>query len=135
MITVVDDHLVLELLLGRSIAVDGAVTTTVHWWWRLAAAMRRRAGGALSGPSLALASAERAALIATIDELGTLLEIADTREVLPVAADLAAAHRLNLLAAEALAVCVVDEADLAVGVDNPPLARAAEALGITYAVV
>lgn len=135
MTTVIDDRLVRDLLLGRRIAVDGPLTTTVHWWWRLAAAVRRGASGALSRPALALGPHEREAFMAAVDELDDLLEIPDTRKVLPVAADIAAAHQVNLLAAEALAVCVIDGAELAVGVDSPPLARAAVELGISYRVL
>lgn len=135
MTTVIDDHLVRDVVLGRSIGVDGPITTTTHWWWRLALAMRRGTGGSLSGPALALPPSDRAALVAAIDELGDVLDIVDTRVILPVAADIAAAQGVNLLAAEALAVCLMDDADLAVGVDSPPLARAAAALGVRYAVV
>lgn len=135
MTTVIDDHLVRDVVLGRSIGVDGPITTTTHWWWRLALAMRRGTGGSLSGPILALPPGDRAAVAATIDDLGAMLDIVDTRAILPVAADIAAGQRVNLLAAEALAVCLLDGADLAVGVDSPPLARAAAALGVHYAVV
>ncbi|MGK2949286.1 MAG: hypothetical protein ACSLFP_11970 [Acidimicrobiales bacterium] len=134
MITVIDDVLVQQMMLGRRIDVDGPITTTSHWWWRLAVAVRRGAGGALSGPALALPEPARVALASTIDRLDAALDITDFREVLPVAAAVAAAHRVNLLAAEALAVCLVDDADLVVGTHSPPLARAAEALGVSYRV-
>lgn len=134
MITVVDDRLVQSLLLGRRLPIEGAITTTTHWWWRLALALRRGTGGALSAPVLELPELERSALTRAVDRLDTALELVDFRELLPVAVEIAAVHRVNLLAAEALALCLVDRADLVVGVDSPPLAAAATALDISYRV-
>lgn len=134
MTTLIDDHLLLEALLGRS-RVEGPVTTTTHWWWRLARAVRREAGGALSGPVLALEPTMRAVLVDAIDAVGSAFEVTEFSAVLAIAADVSAAHGVNLLAADALATAMFEDARIAVGVDSPPLARAAVELGVDYSVV
>lgn len=131
---VIDDKLILEALSGRSLVVDGPLATTNCWWWRMSVALRRRTGGALSGPALTLSPVEFDALLRTIDHLPEQLMIPDLRETLPLAADLAAEHQLNLMSAEALAVAATIDADLVVATDNPSLARAAASIRVSYRV-
>lgn len=125
--SVIDDQLVLRLVLGRPVAHTMSVLTTYTWWWRIGSALRRNRGGALSGPTISLDEAEHAALIDTIDALPSLIDVPDPRDLYPVTADLAVQHGMNLLAAEALAVALVFDAEIVVAVDNPGLRRGAEA--------
>jgi hypothetical protein len=131
---VIDDQLVLSLILGRAVRAEGDLLTTYTWWWRLGAAIRRRDGGALSGPTLGLSDLERAALVDTVDALPTRIQVPDPRALYPLAADIAAAHSLNLLSAEAVAAAVVFEAEIVVAADNPSVRRVAEALEVAYRV-
>lgn len=124
--SLIDDQLVLRVVLGQSPPTDLVLATTYPWWWRLGSAVRRAKGSVLSGLTLGMSELGRAALIDTIDALPALIEVPDPRDLYPVAADLAAHHGLNLLAAEALAAALVLDAEIVVSTENPGLRRAAD---------
>lgn len=134
---VIDDHLVLRALLGTlptDISGERLATTTT-WWWRLSLAVRKeRPEGSLSTPFHHLTRAARAALIRTLDALPDMIDVPDLRSLLPLVADVGHHYRLNLLAAEALAMALASDAEIKVAVDGR-LGSAARDAGVTYTVV
>jgi len=134
---VIDDHLLLRALLGTlsEPALGERLGTTTTWWWRLSTALRKeRPEGTLSAPFHRLGREARVALVATLDDLPVLLEVPDLRVLLPLVADIGHAYRLNLLAAEALAMAIVHDAEIRVAVDGI-LGPAARNAGVAYTVV
>jgi len=131
---VIDDHLVIELLVGGANVADGEVLTTYHWWWRLARALHGTADGRLSAVAATLPDGERHALDAVVADLHRYLTIPDPRLLIDLTAQLANDLRLNLLSAEALAVALAHGASLTLRTHNPPLAAAAKRTGVRYQV-
>lgn len=74
-------------------------------------------------------------MVEDIDAVGAFFRVPDPRDHLDVSAQIAAWHGVNLVAAEALAMCVVNDAGLVVKTHSPPLARGAAALQIPYRVL
>ncbi len=134
---VIDDHLLLRALLG-TVPLDEPgrmLATTTTWWWRLSSAVRKEGPSrSLSTPFHGLGVEARGELLRTLDALPELLEVCDLRARLPLVADVAQLYRLNLLAAEALAMALLNDAEIHVAVDGR-LGPAARAAGVPYAVV
>ncbi len=127
----VDDHILAARYSEASDQRASAIplATTCCWWWRLASAIAGRRGGALSR------------LLGDVPEpLGAMealtedVRILDLRTLIPMMSGFAAAYRLNLLAAEALAAAELLGADIVVGQDTPRLREAARVRGVTYLV-
>lgn len=133
----VDDHFIAAHLAagGGFLPEVPRVATTCSWWWRLASAIERSGGGALSARLEESDPILRAALGHAVATLPSRLTVLDQRELIPAMAVLAAEHRLNLLAAEAVIAAEVLGADLVVGHDTPKLRTAAALRGIPYRVI
>jgi len=130
-VILVDDHILAarfsEAADQRSSAFP--LATTCCWWWRLASAIAGRRGGALSR-----LLGDVAEPLEAVEGLAEEVSVLDLRTLIPMMSGFAAAYRLNLLAAEALAAAEVLGADIVVGQDAPRLREAARVRGLTYLV-
>lgn len=142
MALVIDDHLLLDHLVGRLTGwtaeqVRGsAAYTTATWYYRVAnAAVRGSGTGSLSGRIAALPDDEQAALRSKITALPDSIGLVGPRTLVPIMAALRTPRRLNYLSAEALALAVVAEASIAVRTDGPLLRDACTTMGVEYRVV
>lgn len=131
---VLDDHML------RTVLIEGTpgwlrrrrpsqLITTGSWYYRLCHAMSGGdLVGALSGPVELLDSHRRLQVLRSIVRLPPEIAVHSMREVSWPASELANAHGLNLLAAEALGVALLaDAAIVTAGSNLPPrLAKAAE---------
>lgn len=135
----VDDHYLAARLSGvlarDESPASGHVATTCAWWWRLSAALAGDRSGALSTLFARVDPALRQALVRTVAGLPGRILILDLRELIPAMAQLAAEHRLNLLAAEAVVAAEVLEASIVLRVDTPKIRQTARARGIPYRLV
>lgn len=142
MASVVDDHLLLDLLSGTARgwlaeeATSAAIYTTSSWYYRVASAAEHGTGeGALSGRIASLPDDEQHLVRARLASLPESYGLIGPRTLVPVMAGLRTPKHVNYLAAEALALAVLTEATIAVRTDSPPLRDACEALHIEYRVV
>jgi hypothetical protein len=136
---VVDDHLLREVLLEREptwlrrARRGGQMVTTGTWYYRLCSALQEPAIlGRLSGPVASLPADLAASVIQRVAELPDEVAFLSLRELAWSAAELGRRHRLNLLAAEALAAAVEESAAIATTGGNlpPRLVSAAESEGV-----
>jgi hypothetical protein len=118
-VILVDDQ-VLAAHIGGARAVGpegGGIATTCSWWWRLAMAI-----GRLDEPE---------SLVAT---LADSIHVPERTRLFPAMAELGAAYRLSVMAAEALAAAEALGADIVCGQDTPRLRQACRVRGVTYLV-
>lgn len=142
MASVVDDHLLLDLLSGTADgwlaeeATSAAIYTTSSWYYRVASAAEHGTGeGALSGRIASLPDDEQRLVRARLASLPESYGLIGPRTLVPVMAGLRTPRHVNFLAAEALALAVLTEATIAVRTESPPLRDACEALHLEYRVV
>lgn len=142
MALILDDHLLLDHLVGRltgwpgAQASETAVYTTATWYCRVANASSHGSGtGSLSGRIASLPEFERQGFHAKVASLPESIGLVGPRILVPVMAALRTPRRLNYLSAEALALAVVAEATIAVRTDSPLLSEACAALHVDYRVV
>jgi hypothetical protein len=138
-VLVVDDRILLSVLAGRASVEHrpqleaGELFTTGYWYYRLGRAIHRsEVTGQLSGAFESLEDDEQAAVLRGLDELPPQVGLLSLRKLVPVMSLLDVGAKLNLLAAEALAACVVLNAGLAVTTDSPPLRAGADRLQLGY---
>ncbi len=134
MASVLDDHLLLDLLTGSAVgwlaaqASSSAIYTTSTWYYRVASAADHGSGsGALSGRIASLADAEQRHVRAHLGSLPDRYGLIGPRTLVPMMASLRTPRNLNFLSAEALALAVLTESTIAVRTDSPPLREACEA--------
>jgi hypothetical protein len=135
-VAVLDDHLLLLYLAGHDqwLSPDHQVATTASWWFRLARARARQGGGSLSALIVGLSGNDRDRLQRDIRRLPGRITVAHPRRVVPHAAVLSDRHRLNHLAAEALATAVALDGRIVVAAndDGPRLRASAAMLDVPY---
>lgn len=138
---VVDDHLLLDLLLGspspwlRAESERSAVYTTGSWYYRVALAAKRGSGvGAISRRIATLDTEPQRRVLDWLGQLPDWIGLLGPRLLVPVMAGLDTRAQPNLLAAEALAVALVTDSEVAVATDSPLLRGCALDLGIGYRV-
>ena len=140
MITIIDDHLLRDVLAGPdealAAALDGSgVATTNLWYARLCKTAARQTGGALLR---GWNEAERRALIAGLVALPDEVQIAPMQELAWTMGELVAAHDgLSTLGAEAAAAALASDARILVSArdDGPGIRRCCHALGIGYVAI
>jgi len=139
---VIDDHLLLEHLVGRlsgwtaQQVRDSAVYTTASWYYRVAnAAVHGSGSGSLSGRIASLPDEEQRALRSKIASLPGSIGLVGPRTLVPIMVALRTTRRLNYLSAEALALAVTAEASIIVRTDSPLLRDACAALHVEYRLV
>ena len=142
MASVVDDHLLLDLLSGTARgwlaeeATSAAIYTTSSWYYRVASAAEHGTGdGALSGRIASLPDGEQRLVRARLGSLPESYGLIGPRTLVPVMAALRTPRHVNFLAAEALALAVLTESAIAVRTNSPPLRDACEALQVQSRVV
>ena len=137
---VLDDHLLRDLLaatprpgLQRILRTRGPATTNLYYL-RLCRSVVQASGGALTG---SWESERRKALGRILVALPDEIRVVPIRALAHEMAELAQAHGLSSLGAEAVAACValdaplyVDESD-----DGPRIRTAAAAHAITYRII
>ena len=131
---IVDDGLLLRVLAGaKPSGSSSAIVATGCWYYRLARAIHSPAiVGRLSGAVQALEPPQLQVLLQSLDSLPSGIELVSWQHLVPVMRQLDGSHRLNLLAAEAIATALVLDAPIRVETDNPSIARASATLGIDY---
>lgn len=141
MAIVIDDHLLFDVLAGRTTealqdeARRGGLFTTGTWYYRLARAIGAGPGtGRLSRRLELLTAPEARRITAALDELPAEVGLLSLRVVVPVMQALRVRQTLNMLSAEALAAAVILEASLLVSVDSPLLRAGAADLAVGYRV-
>lgn len=141
MATVVDDHLLLDLLTGSAEgwlaaeASSSAIYTTSTWYYRVASAAHHGTGsGALSGRISSLPDEEQRIVRARLGALPESYGLIGPRTLVPVMASLRTPRNFNFLSAEALALAILTESTVAVRTNSPPLREACEALDVAYRV-
>lgn len=137
---VLDDHLLRDLIVGEESdelarllrGYDPA--TTNFYLYRLARSVATAAGGALTG-SWTLEA--RRALGARLIDLAGEIEIVPMRELAVAMAEIAGAHRVSTLGAEAIAAALRLAGPLCVweGDDGPRIRAALQQLGGSYRTV
>ena len=142
MALVIDDHLLLDHLVGRLSGWVGeqlqeqATYTTASWYYRVANAAAHGSGtGSLSGRIASLPNDEKRVFASKLASLPDSIGLIGPRTLVPIMAAVHAPRRLNFLAAEALAVAVAVEASILVRIDSPLLRDACKAIHIEYRVV
>lgn len=142
MASVVDDHLLLDLLSGTARgwlaeeATSAAIYTTSSWYYRVASAADHGTGdGALSGRVTSLPEEEQRIVRARLASLPEGYGLIGPRTLVPVMAGLRTPRHINFLAAEALALAILTESTIAVRTNSPPLRDACEALHVDYRVI
>jgi hypothetical protein len=122
---VVDDHLLLDLLLGspspwlRSASEQSVVYTTGSWYYRVALAAHRGSGsGAISQRIATLETELQRRVLDLLGHLPDWVGLLDPRLLVPVMAELDTKARPNLLAADALAVALVTDSEIVVANDS-----------------
>ncbi|HWL41823.1 MAG TPA: hypothetical protein VNQ73_02680 [Ilumatobacter sp.] len=138
---VVDDHLLLDLLIGTAHGwladetTRSAIYTTGSWYYRVASAADRGTGhGSLSGRVSALPVDDQRAVRSRLGVLPDTIGLVGPRTLIPVMASLRSPRPLNYLSTEALAVAILTESTIAVRTDSPPLREASESFRIPYRV-
>ena len=138
MALVIDDHLLIDVLADthdewlRGEMARSAIYTTAAWYYRVASAARRGSGsGALSGRLARLDPAPRAELLTQLGRLPDWIGLIGPRLLIPVMASLETRRHPNVLTAEALALALVVDGEIAVAVDGPLLREGAQDLRIT----
>ncbi|MCC5952791.1 MAG: hypothetical protein JJU45_11920 [Acidimicrobiia bacterium] len=142
MASVVDDHLLLDLLCGTAHgwlaeeATSAAIYTTSSWYCRVASAVEHGTGqGALSRRVASLPDDEQRSVRSHLGALPDAYGLIGPRTLVPVMASLRTPRHLNFLGAEALALAVLTESTVAVRTNSPPLRDACEALHVDYRVI
>jgi hypothetical protein len=142
MSSVIDDHLLLDLLAGTApdwLAAEASrsdISTTTSWYYRVArAAEDPSERGALSRRLASLEPDDERSVRAQLLSLPDEYRLVPTRRLVPAMAVLGATRRLNLLSAEALATAIITESTVAVRTDSPPLRDACRALAVPYRLV
>ena len=139
----VDDHLLLEVLLGREPTAlrpgDARIATTGLWYHRLCrAVIDSTVVGSMSRRLSGLAPAAASAVIASVVRLPEGVEMVSLRTLgWPMAELLSGGLRLNLLSLEAIAAARVIDAEicLAPADRNEALIDAAHTLGLNVRTV
>jgi hypothetical protein len=135
----VDDHLLLQLLLGQE-PVDlrpagATIATTGLWYHRLCRAVSiTGVTGSMSRQLGHVSTALAAATVHAVVDLPATIGLVSLRSLgWPMAALLEGGERLNLLSLEALAAATVLGADICLSVsdNNPPLRDAAARRGVS----
>ena len=134
----VDDHLLLQLLLGREPAelrpAGSTVATTGLWYHRLCRALSSATvTGSMSRQLGQVDPALAAAAVHAVVEMPEAIDLVSLRSLgWPMAMLLSGGERLNLLSLEALAAAIELGADiyLAQSDDNAPLREAATRHGV-----
>lgn len=128
MIWLVDDGHLGRVLRGEAsthIGVTDQVSTTGLWYVRLCQAVAARDhAGSLSSPFEALSPGRRRQALAQVLELPDRIGLASLRTLAPLIGHLRGAHRLNLLAIEALAAAIHLEATVLLSTSSPLLEAA-----------
>ncbi len=139
MVLVVDDALLLTVLAGaappelRDAMRRAELFTTGSWYYRLArAASDRSFSGALASAVDALAPAQRARVLASLERLPEEVGLLGMRRLVPVMRRLDVGRRLNFLTAEAVAAATSLGAGLRVTTESRLLSDACHALGIDH---
>ena len=142
MASVVDDHLLIDLLSGTARgwlaeeATSAAIYTTSSWYYRVASAAEHGTGdGALSGRIASLPDNEQQIVRARLASLPESYGLIGPRTLVPVMAGLRTPRHINFLAAEGVALALLTESTIAVRTNSPPLREACEALHVEYRVV
>ncbi len=142
MASVVDDHLLLDLLSGTARgwlaeeAVSAVIYTTSSWYYRVAnAAVHGTGDGALSGRIASLETGVQQRVRTALASLPQSYGLLGPRNIVPVMAALRTPRKLNFLAAEAAALALLTESRVAVRTNSPLLREACEALDIEYRLV
>ncbi len=132
-----DDHLLRDYLSGdvsdaltRVLAAHEPATTNLYYL-RLCRSLTSARGGQLTG---SWPATRRQALARTLLAVAPTIEIVPMRALAFAMAEIADAHRVSALGAEAVAAAVHLVAPLCVwdGDDGPEIRGAAMALGVTY---
>jgi hypothetical protein len=133
-VALIDDHRILSFLVARE-PVPGRFATTCGWWWRLTSAFAGSRRGALTGRLQDLDERIVRMVLQTVRSLPDHFEIVDLRLLIPAMGALAEDHRVDLLAAEAVAAAAYLDTSIEVETDVPQIRDAAEAIQIVYRVV
>ncbi len=138
---VVDDHLLLDLLLGAPTdwlleqSTNEVVYTTGSWYYRVALAAKRGTGtGTISSRIAGLDAASQERIFGLVSRLPEWVGLLDQRLLIPVMANLGTRITPNLLAVDALGVALVTDSTIVVSTDSPLIRRCALELGIPYRV-
>jgi hypothetical protein len=136
---VVDDHLLLDLLLGSPSpwlageSERGPIYTTGSWYYRVGLAVMRGSGaGAISRRIAALDADAQYRVLEWLGKLPDWIGLLGPRLLVPVMAGLDTRSQPNLLCADALAVALVTESGIAVATESPLLRACSQDLGIAY---
>lgn len=137
---ILDDHLLRDLLTAEvsdpltEILADHQPATTNLYYLRLCKSVVSARGGALTGRWPA---ERRRSLGRVLHELAESIEVVPMRSLAPRMAELAQAHPISTLGAEAVAAALYLEAPLCVwaGDDGPDIRAAADASGVGYLVI
>lgn len=137
---VVDDHLLVAVLAGRSDVVGESLSnervfTTGCWFYRLARAAGASSTGTLTHRLEQLPAPAQRAVRQRLDDLPSNIGLLSLRVLVPVMQSLRVQRPLNMLNAEALAAAVVLDAPLVVSVDSDLLRSGAQDLAVDYRVV
>jgi hypothetical protein len=140
---VVDDHLLLQVLLGKeptSLRPSGAaISTTGLWYRRLCRALAdQRITGSMSKSLGKVDERIASAAVRSLVELPQTIGLVSLRSLgWPMASLIADGRRLNLLSLEALAGADVLDAEtcLAEADNNPTLLEAAERRGVSVRLI
>jgi hypothetical protein len=139
----IDDHLVLQVLLGNEPAAlrpsGAAVSTTGLWYHRLCRALADQSITGSMSRSLGKVDARIAsAAVRAVVELPDTIGLVSLRSLgWPMASLIAGGERLNLLSLEALSAAEMLDAEicLAVADENPTLLATAERRGVDVRLV
>lgn len=141
MALVIDDHLLLDHLVGRLTGWVGeqlqesTVYTTASWYYRVANAAAHGSGtGSLSGRIASLPYDEKRVFRSKLASLPDSIGLVGPRTLVPIMAAINTPRRLNYLAAEALGLAVAVEASIVVRADSPLLRDACRAIHVEYRV-
>lgn len=134
---IVDDDLLLDILAGTApTELKTDIYTTGCWYYRLARAIHSSAvSGTLSRSFGQLDAGQQTKVLDALDELPSGVGLVSFRFLVPIMHQLDPSFRLNLLSAEALAAALLLDASIRVTTPNPMLAKAAEVLGVDYALL
>jgi len=137
---VLDDHLLRDVLAGEvseqlaDVVENHELATTNMYFVRLCKSVVAARGGQLTGR---WSIEQRRALAQRLVQLPESIQVVAIRRIGFRMAELADAHRLSTLGAEAIAACEQVSGSLCVweGDDGPAIRAAARAAGVTYVVV